>query len=154
MAYALNLSGFGYKYKAKDTLIAPGGEPLTTLIFPWYSAIQDTGALVAALIRAKPGKKVIGGNKWLNLQDISKLLAQTMDKGIEFVDSIPSFDLGDSELQRALEEMIGFCLEFGYDGASVDKTIVKPGDLGVPVKLKPVKEWIKKQDWEKILLTE
>ena len=50
--------------------------------------------------------------------------------------------------------MMGFCIEFGYDGAKVDKTIVQPGDLGVPVLLKPVKEWIKKQDWEKILPTE
>jgi len=124
------------------------------LIFPWYSVIQDTGALVAALIRAAPGKKLIGVNEYLSLQDISKLLAQTLEKGIEFVDGTPSFDLGDPELQRSREEMIGFCIEFGYDGAKVDKTIVKPGDLGVPVQLKPVEEWIKKQDWEKVLLTE
>ncbi|RFU25003.1 hypothetical protein B7463_g11330, partial [Scytalidium lignicola] len=140
--------------KAKDSLIASGAEPLTTLIFPWYSVIQDTGALVAALISAAPGKKLIGVNEWLSLQDISKLLAQALEKGIEFVDSTLNFDLGDPEIQRAREEMMGFCIEFGYDGAKVDKTVVKPGDLGVPVQLKPVKEWIKKQDWEKVLPTE
>jgi hypothetical protein len=109
---------------------------------------------VAALIHAAPGKKVIGGNEWLNLQDISKLLAQTLDKSIEFVDSTPSFDLGDPEIQRAREEMMGFCIEFGYDGANVDKTILKPRDLGVSIELESVKEWIKKQDWENILSTE
>jgi hypothetical protein len=109
---------------------------------------------VAALVRATPGKKVIGGNEWLNFQDIFKLIAQSLGKDIEFTDSTPSFDLGDPEFQRAREEMVGFCLEFGYDGASVDKTVVKPSDLGVPVQLEPVKEWIKMQDWEKILLTE
>ena len=109
---------------------------------------------MAALIRATPGKKLTGVNEWLSLQDISKLLAETLEKGIEFVDSIPNFDLGDPELQRAREEMMGFCIEFGCDGAKVDKTVVKPADLGVPVQLKPVREWIKKQDWKKILPTE
>lgn len=126
-------------------------EPITTLVFPWYSVVQDTGALVAALIEAEPGKKLIGVNEWLSLQEIAKLLAQTLEKDIQFVDSAPNFDLGDSELQLAREEMIGFCIEFGYDGAKVDKTVVKPMDLGVPVRLMPVKEWMKNQDWEKFL---
>jgi hypothetical protein len=72
-----------------------GGESFTTLVFPWYSVIQNTGALVAALIPPAPGKKLIGVNGWLSLQDISKLIAQTSEKGIEFVDITPSFDLGD-----------------------------------------------------------
>jgi hypothetical protein len=105
------------------------------------------------LIRAAPGKKVIGGNEWLSFQDIFKLMAQTLEKGIEFVDNTPSFNLGDPEVQRAREELVGFCVEFGYDGARVEKNIVKPSELGVPVQLKPVKEWIKTQDWENILPT-
>ena len=129
-------------------------EPLTTTTFPWYSVTQDTGALVAALIHAAPGKKLIGVNEWLTLQDISKLLAQTLEKRIEFVNNAPELDQGDSVIQRDHEEMMGFCIEFGYDGGKVDKTIVNPGDLGVPVKLEPVKEWIKKQAWENILPTE
>jgi len=140
--------------RAKDILIASGGEPLTTSTLPWYSVVQDTGALVAALIRAAPGKKLIGVNEWLSFQDIFKLQAQALEKSIEFVNSTPKFDLGDPDFQRSRQEMIGFSLEFGYDGAKVDKTVVKPGDLGVPVQLKPVKEWIKNQDWEKILPTE
>lgn len=106
---------------------------------------------MAALINAAPGKRLIGVNEWLSFQDISRLLAQILEKDINFVDSTPSLDLGDPEMQRDREEMIGFCIEFGYDGAEVDKTVVKPGDLGVPVQLKPVKEWIKNQDWEKVL---
>lgn len=109
---------------------------------------------MGALIRAAPGKRLLGVNEWLSLQDVSKLLAQTMEKGIEFVDSTPNFDQGEPELQRSRAEMIGFTIEYGYDGAKVDKTIVKPGDLGVPVQLMPVKEWIMKQDWEKVLPTE
>lgn len=109
---------------------------------------------MAALIGAAPGKKLIGGNEWLSLQDISNLLAQTLEKDFELVDSTPNFDLGDPEKQRDREKMIGFCIKFGFDGAKVDKTIVKPDDLGVPVQLKPVKEWIQKQHWEKVLHTE
>jgi alpha-glucuronidase len=123
------------------------------MAFPWYSVLEDTGPLVEALIHAAPSKKVIGVNEWLSFQDIFKLIAQTLEKSIEFVDNTPSFDLGDTEIQRAREELIGFTFEFGYDGSKVDKTIVKPGDLGVPVQLNPVKEWVKKQEWEKILPT-
>ncbi|KAJ5595423.1 uncharacterized protein N7459_001631 [Penicillium hispanicum] len=139
--------------KETDILVASGVEPLTSVIFPWYSAMHDTGALVAALIRAAPGKKLIGANEWLSFRDISKLLAQTLEKDIEFVDSIANFGLGDPDLQRDREEMIGFCIEFGYDGSKVDKTVVKPGDLGVPVQLESVRKWIEKQDWETILPT-
>jgi hypothetical protein len=128
-------------------------EPLTTAVFPWYSVIGDTGTLVAALIRAEPGQTLIGVNEWLSIQDINKLIAQSMQKRIDFEkpDAPPSFGPGDPELERDRTEMLGFCLEFGYDGGSVDKTIVKPENLGVPVQLKPVREWVNKQDWEKIL---
>lgn len=98
--------------------------------------------------------KLLGVNEWLNVQDISTLLAQVLEKSIEFVDNAPSFDLGDADFQRSREEMMGFCMEFGYDGSKVDKTVVQPADLGVQVQLKPVTEWIKKQDWEKVMLTE
>lgn len=124
------------------------------MLFPWYSAIQDTGALVAALIRAAPGKTLIGVNEWLSLQHISKLIAQTLKKGIEFVDSPPSLTARDPEFQRSRVEMIGFCIEYGYYGEKIDKTMARPDDLGVPVQLNPVEDWIKKQDWEKILLEE
>ena len=109
---------------------------------------------MAALIRAAPGKKVTGVNQWLSVQDISKLIAQTLGKNIEFVDSPPNFDLGDPEVQRGREELMSFCIEFGYDGAKVDKTVVQPCDLGETVQLNPVKEWIEKQDWMNILPTE
>ena len=129
-------------------------EPLTTFAFPWYSVIQDTGVLVAALIRAAPGKTLIGVNEWLSLQDISKRLAQILKKDIEFVNSTLSFDLGDPEVQQFREEMMGFCIEFGYDGAKVENNVVKPSDLEVSVHLKPVQKWIEKQDWEKFLQME
>lgn len=116
--------------------------------------MQDTGPLVAALIRAAPGKTLIGVNEWLSMRDISQLIAQTLGKDIEFVDSGPNFDQGDPDFQRSRREMVGFSIEFGYFGDKVDTTVLKPSELGVSVQLSPVKEWIEKQDWEKVLPTE
>ncbi|KAH8647179.1 putative hscarg dehydrogenase [Xylariales sp. PMI_506] len=140
--------------KAKGSLLAPGVEPLTTTILPWYSVIEDTGAFVEALIHAAPGKKVIGVNEWLTFQDMFRLLAQNLRASIEFVDREPEFDSGDPEVQRSRAEIMAFSFEFGLDGGKVDKTVVKPSELGVPVKLKSVEEWIKNQDWDKILPTD
>lgn len=89
--------------------------------FPWYSVTRDTGASVVALIRAAPGKMIIGVNHWLSLQDISRLLARTLEKDIEFANSAPNLDLGDPEMQRGREQMMGFCIEFGNDRAKVKK---------------------------------
>lgn len=77
-----------------------------------------------------------------------------MGKRIEFTDATPSFALGDPVLQLAREQMVAFADEFGYDGAKVDNTVVQPCDLGVPMHLESVTEWIKKHDWEKILRIE
>lgn len=93
----------------------------------------------------------MGANEWLSLQDIAKLLAQNLEKSIEFVDSAPTIDLNDPDIQRAHKEMIGFCIEFGYDGAKVDGAIAEPRDLGVPVQLRSVKEWFAQRDWERLL---
>jgi hypothetical protein len=140
-----------YQSKGKDTLILSLAEPLATTPLPLYSAAADTGALVQALLRAVPGKKLIGVNEWLSFRDFAQLLAGVLGKGIEFVDRNPSFDMGDPDLEKDHTDMIGFCVEFGYDGGKVDKSIVQPADLGVPVQLGSVKEWCGKQDWEKVL---
>lgn len=116
-----------------------------------YSAVTGTGTLVQALLRAAPGKRVIGVNQWLSLQDFARILAREIGKKIEFVDRNPSFDLGDPDVEKDYADMMGFCIEFGYDGGKVDKSIVQPADLGVSVHLESVEEWCKKQDWEKVL---
>jgi hypothetical protein len=121
---------------------------------PFYSAVTDTGRLVHALLRAPPGKKLIGVNQWLSFRDFAKLLAQVLGRGIEFVDSNPSFEMGDPDLEKDHADMISFCVEFGYDGGKVDKSIVQPLNLGVPQLLDSVREWCKKQNWEKVLEVE
>jgi hypothetical protein len=67
-------------------------------------------------------------------------VAQVLGKGIEFVDRNPSFNMRDPSLEKDHADMIGFCVEFGYDGGKVEYSIVQLGDLGVPVQLRSVKE--------------
>lgn len=137
--------------RGMDELVLPLLGPLSDAPFPLYSAVDDTGALVHAILRANPGQKVIGVNEWLSFKEITLVLGQVLGNRVGFVQGDPGFDLGDPDLTKAMTEMMEFCVVFGYDGARVDKTIVKPADLGVPVHLQSVKEWCAKQDWKSVL---
>ncbi|SPO06616.1 related to nitrogen metabolic regulation protein nmr [Cephalotrichum gorgonifer] len=139
--------------ESKDTLVLSLAAPLATTPLPLYSATTDTGPLVHALLRASPGKRVIGVSEWLSLRDFAETLGKVLGKAVEFVDENPSFEMGDPDLEREEADMLGFMVEFGYDGHKVDKSIVQPADLGVEVGLPSVSEWCtkQKQDWEKVL---
>lgn len=114
--------------------------------------MDDTGILVDALLRASPGNKVIGVNKWLNLREFAKILAQVLGKNVEFIDKSPEMEqLGDPDFVEDATDMVGWYVEFGFDGAKVDKSVMQPGDLGVSLELRSVEEWCAKQDWEKWL---
>lgn len=140
-----------YQNKETDTLTFTMAEPLATTPFPFYSAIDDTGLLVHALLQTAPGKKLIGVKEWFSLRDFTKIFAHVLGKKIEFVDQNPSFELGDPDLEKDHADMIGFCVEFGFDGGKVDKSIVQPADLGVKVELESVKGWCGKQDWVAVM---
>lgn len=137
--------------KEEDELVLPLLGPLSDAPLPLYSAVDDTGALVHAILRTDPGQKVVGVNEWLSIKDIAITLGQVLGTRVEFVQGDPGFDLGDPDLTKEMAEMMEFSVVFGYDGARVDKTIVKPGELGVPVHLQSVKEWCAKQDWKSVL---
>ncbi|KUJ06575.1 uncharacterized protein LY89DRAFT_692390 [Mollisia scopiformis] len=129
-------------------------DPIASSPLPYYSAVDDTGRLVHALLRASPGKKLIGVNEWLSLRDFAKVLGQSLKKGVKFVDSNPDFTMGDPDLEEDFADMVGWLVEFGYDGGKVDKSVVQPAELGVTLDLLSVKEWCAKQDWEKVLEVE
>lgn len=137
--------------KAKDTLVLSITDPLGATLLPMYSAVDDTGALVHALLQAAPGNKVIGVNEWLNYRDFATQLAKVLDKKIEFIDAAPNFALGDPDLEQDYGDVLGWYVGFGFDGASVDPSVVRPHDLGVEVKLASVAEWCAKHDWEEHL---
>ncbi|KAL6886761.1 putative hscarg dehydrogenase [Trichoderma evansii] len=137
--------------KSKGSLTLAIAEPLASTPLPWFSAVGDTGALVYALLRAAPGKKLIGVRELLSPRQLAELFAETLEKGIEFIGHVSSSGSDDSDITKGLADLMGWCVEFGYDGAKVDQNIVTPEDLGVPVALGSVKEWFQKQDWDQFL---
>ncbi|EEA22066.1 hypothetical protein TMatcc_008510 [Talaromyces marneffei ATCC 18224] len=138
--------------KDKGTLILPATAPLATSALPMYSSIDDTGVIIDALLRASPGHKVIGANKWLSLREFAQILAQVLEKNVKFIDKSPEMDqLGDPDYVEDAIDMVGWFVEFGFDGNKVDKSVEQPSDLGVPIELRSVEEWCKKQEWEKWL---
>jgi hypothetical protein len=122
-----------------------------TVHLPMFSAKANTGPIVHALIRATAGQKVIASNTWLTFQDFAKILANVLNKNIEFSDEQPSFNISDPELGQNFGDMMGWYIEFGYDGSKVDKNVIQPKDLGAEIHLISVEEWCRTQDWETIL---
>lgn len=117
------------------------------------SVLDDTGALVDALLRTPPTRTLIGVNEWLSFREFAVILSQVLGKSIQFVEKNPKLEFGDPERTQDNMEMLGFCAEFGYDGGKVDKGIVQPADLKVPLSLASVQEWCLKQDWAQLLET-
>jgi hypothetical protein len=137
--------------KGRDILVLTATDPLLSCPFPMTSVVDDTGAFVHSLLQVPPGKKVIGVNEWLSMREMIQLIADAMGKKVEVIDQDLSIDLGDPELSLDMAEMAAACIEFGFDGGKVDKSVLQPKDLGVPVPLKTLKDWARKQDWHKAL---
>lgn len=142
------------KNTKKDSLVLDAAGPLAVAPLPMYSVVDDTGAIVDALLRATPSKKLIGVNKWTSYKDFAKLFAEVLGKSLEFADKSPNLDMGDPALNQDYADMMAFCVEFKYDGSNADKSIVQPTELGVSLQLQSLKEWILKQDWEKTILVD
>ncbi|KAF7554214.1 hypothetical protein G7Z17_g3059 [Cylindrodendrum hubeiense] len=137
--------------KSTGSLTLAIAEPLASTPLPWFTAAGDTGELVHALLQVAPGKKLIGIRELLSPRRLAELFAEALKKDIEFVDSNPGPNSGNPGLSKGLLDLVGWCVEFGYDGAKVDKNIVTPENLGVPVALGSVKEWFERQEWEQVL---
>lgn len=137
--------------KAKDTLVLAITDPMGATLLPMFSSVDDTGPLVHAVLQAAPGQKIIGANEWLDYRQFATILAKVLGKKIEFVKSNPVLTLGDPELEQDYGDMLGWYVEFGFDGASVDPTVKRLPDLGIDAKLATVAEWCAKQNWEKVL---
>ncbi|CAG9997189.1 unnamed protein product [Clonostachys byssicola] len=130
-------------------------EPLASTPLPWYSAAENTGQLVHALLQVAPGKKLIGAREILTPRRLAVLFGEALGKDIDFVDSAPSPQgLGDPDLSKGLFDLVGWCAEFGYDGAKIDGSVVKPEDLGVPLTMESVKKWFEDQEWEQVFLSD
>jgi hypothetical protein len=129
-------------------------EPLTSSPLPWFSASANTSALVHALLQAAPGEKLIGAREVLSPRQLAEAFAEALEKDLEFVDFIPASTAGNPELEKSMFDLVGWCVEFRYDGAKFDTSVIQPAELGVPVALGSAKEWFAKQDWEPVFQTD
>ncbi|KAK5063155.1 hypothetical protein LTR84_005231 [Exophiala bonariae] len=119
-----------------------GGETLLPLI----ATSKDTGPLTKALVEAESGKNLIAYRGLITYDEFIGLWSRTLDIPAER-DTQP--DISDLPPFLPIEELLegfGYMADFGYE-AWEDTTVVHPKNLGVPIELGSVEDWIKQQDW-------
>ncbi|RFU72567.1 hypothetical protein TARUN_9682 [Trichoderma arundinaceum] len=120
--------------------------------FPFVAAEEDSGPITKALVQEPAGKNIIGYREWLTLREFAAVFTQATGLEAEAV-RLPRGQLPfevPPELQAELNDNWDYWNECGYEGRD-DPTIIHPKDLASPPKLGTVFEYIKKQDWTKIL---
>ncbi|CAG8981858.1 hypothetical protein HYALB_00009533 [Hymenoscyphus albidus] len=115
---------------------------------------RDTGALVYAVLNCTPGKTILGAGcqvswtdqfkKWCDMQNLiyGGFDEVTLEQFEKFA-PIPG-------LMTEIGEMMLFEDEFGYTGG---EEIVLPKNLGVPFQMTSGEEYVKKEDWSRVLAT-
>ncbi|KAL7944036.1 NAD(P)-binding protein [Trichoderma barbatum] len=120
--------------------------------FPFIAAEEDSGPIVKALVDEPAGKNLIGYREWLTHRELVAIFTQAtgipaeaiqLPKGKSKVEEPP-------ELKLELDDNFAYWSEFGYEGRA-DPTIVHPRDLATLPKLDTAFNYLKKQDWGKIL---
>lgn len=139
---------------------------------PLVAPEEDTGPFVKALLEDAPGKSLIGTRAWMSLRELMEAVAGVTGiktEAIKLPDGESAFaELG--ELRLEMEECVAYFNEFGYTGG--DPNIVDPKDVSFPClmslaagradtnaaqqlanppQLASVEEYLRKQDWAKIL---
>ncbi|RTE72079.1 hypothetical protein BHE90_013512 [Fusarium euwallaceae] len=120
--------------------------------FPFIAQDEDTGPIVKALINEAPGKSVMGWREWLTLREVVDIFNEVTGNKAKTV-QLPMGQFGfecPPDLQPEMMENWAFANEYGLEGRN-DPDIVHPKDLDSPPKLGTVADWLKKQDWAKVL---
>ncbi|KAH8821969.1 hypothetical protein F5884DRAFT_658953 [Xylogone sp. PMI_703] len=122
------------------------------LHLPIVAPEEDTGPFTKALVEEKPGKNLIAYRQWMTMKEFVKLFTEAVGRPAEYVQlPIGQFAVPiPEELKDELNDNWGYWNEFGYEGRD-DPTVIHPRDLETKVKLDTVGNWLKKQDWSKIL---
>ncbi|KAH7271895.1 hypothetical protein B0J15DRAFT_577103 [Fusarium solani] len=120
--------------------------------FPFIAQDEDTGPIVKALINEAPGKSVMGWREWLTLREVVDTFNEVTGykaKTVQLPMGQFAFDCP-PDLQPELLENWAFANEYGLEGRN-DPDIVHPKDLDSPPELGTVADWLKKQDWAKVI---
>lgn len=137
-------------------------------LLPHIGVESDTGPIVRALLECPPGKTVLGAGEMISYSDQLKAWCEHNKVPLGGFDplSVDQFEqfIPVPGLGRELGEMMAFMDEFGYGGD--DPNIVLPShvrnhsfrpnfanlpQLGVPCPVTNWADWVKEQDWSKVL---
>ena len=119
---------------------------------PHIDAAKDMGVIVKALLQCPPGLKVFGAGEMISWSDQLKVWCEHNKVAFGGFDPL-SVDIfarfiAVPGLGRELGEMFAFMDDFGYAGG---EDVLLPSELGVPCPVTRWEEWVKKQDWSKVL---
>ncbi|KAM5354851.1 hypothetical protein ACJ41O_001497 [Fusarium nematophilum] len=137
--------------KNADGIVQFVGHFEPDLKIPFIAAEEDSGPLVRALVRESAGKSLIGYREWITIREFLVVFTKTTGLKAEVV-TLPKgqFHLPHpEELKAELEDTFAYINEFGNDGR--DPAVIHPGDLKEPPSLGTVEDYIRKQDWSKVL---
>ena len=124
--------------------------------FPLVAAEEDSGPFVDALLKVPAGKNLLAYRKKMAIGEFAQIWSEVLGKEVEIKDLTkePPPQGLDEETMAFMQEFAEtgmFSVEFGYGGEKVDKSVISPDQLEVEVRLPSVRDWIKKQDWSKVL---
>lgn len=116
-------------------------------LWPYVVTGEDVGPVVRALIDQVPaGKHVLVTRGMMPLSELAKIFERitgfkTRVEGGKSLEGFPD------DLKVVFADTFAFPKDIGYSGG--DESVIMPNDVGV--KLDSVEDWIKKQDWTKVL---
>lgn len=89
---------------------------------PWIDVANDTGAIVAALLKAPGGTNVVGASEYLSMRDWLQLWASHIDVEARYrYIPLEEFCRDDPDGgKREIAEVLHFFEEFGYTGDNPD----------------------------------
>ncbi|KIW09980.1 hypothetical protein PV08_11756 [Exophiala spinifera] len=121
-----------------------------TAKIPLIATDEDTGPLTLALLSVDAGKHLLAFRELTTLAEFVAIWGRVNCVETRYETTAPDevwIDI--PELREDIEDAADYIAEFGFDGG--DPSVVHPKDLGVPINLPSVADWVKKQDWSGIL---
>jgi nucleoside-diphosphate-sugar epimerase len=113
---------------------------------------SDTGNYVLALTKVPPGKKLVGCSECLTWDEFVELWSRVV--GVKAVYEPCTIEEHAQAVPGGYTRMIGnmyeYATQFGYWGDG-DPDVVFPEELGVQIKRTPMEEFIKNEDWSRVL---
>ncbi|KAF5009973.1 hypothetical protein FDECE_3834 [Fusarium decemcellulare] len=122
------------------------------LKLPFIVQDEDSGPLVKALVDEAPGKSLVGYREWLTMREVVHAFNELTGLKAE-LQQLPLEQFGfdcPPELKTEMQDTFAFSNEFGLEGRN-DPTLIHPKDLNSPPQLGSVSDWLREQDWHKVL---